>query len=375
MKKIYADHAATTKLSAKALEEMMKYFMEDFKNPSALYSDAIIPRRALAEARVTIAECIGAHPSEIIFTSGGTEGDNWVIKNMAFNKINSRRKIITSQIEHHAILNSCNAMEKLGYEVVYLPVDDKGIVSLEALKTEISNDTALVSIMYVNNEIGTIQNVKEIAHITHEYGALFHTDAVQAIGHIDVNVEELEIDMLSASAHKFNGPKGSGFLFLRNGVILNSYISGGSQEYNRRAGTENVAGIVGMAVALKENVDNIHTNADYLLKLEEAFIQKLDSYKIDFRKNGSAYKCPGNISLSFPNIEGEMILHRLDLKGVQISTGSACDSKNTQLSHVVKAIAIPGKYAKGTIRISLGADNTYDEVIYIADELANIIRK
>lgn len=375
MKKIYADHAATTKLSANAFEAMKHYFMDDYLNPSTLYSDANISRKAVANARASIAECIGAQSDEIIFTSGGTEADNCVIKNMAFNKTNNRRTIITSQIEHHAILNSCKVMEKLGYKVIYLPVENDGTISFKTLEAEISDDTALVSVMYVNNEIGTIQNIKKIAEISHRAGALFHTDAVQAMGHIDVNVKELGIDMLSASAHKFNGPKGIGFLYIKKGIEMNAYISGGSQEFNRRAGTENVAGIVGMAVALKENVNNIQANTKYLLKLEEMFIQQLSSYEIDFIRNGSANRCPGNISLSFPNISGEMILHRLDLKGVQIATGSACDSQNTQLSHVIKAIGIPETYSKGTIRISLGIDNTIDDVMYIAKELANIVCK
>ena len=372
MKKIYADHAATTKLSSMALEAMMEFLRDDYKNPSTLYSDASISRRAIVNARNRIAECIGAKPSEIIFTSGGTESDNCAIKNIVFNKCNTRRTIITSQIEHHAILNSCKIMEELGYKVVYLPVDNYGVVSIDLLKREINDDTAIVSIMYANNEIGTIQPIREIAQIAHKHGALFHTDAVQAIGHVNINVTELEIDMLSASAHKFNGPKGSGFLYLRDGVIMTPFISGGSQEHGLRAGTENVAGIVGMSVALRENTEQIHRNSHYLFELETTLIKRLQGYNLDFIKNGSEEKIPGNISLSFANAEGEMILHRLDLKGIQIATGSACDSKNTQLSHVVKAIGVPAKYAKGTIRISFGMDNTCEDAIYIADQIAHI---
>ena len=375
MRRIYVDHAATTKLSAKAFEAMKRYYIDDYFNPSTLYSDANICRRALADARECIAKCIGAQPNEIIFTSGGTEADNCVIKNIAFNESNNRRTIITSQIEHHAILNSCKIMENLGYPVIYLPVSKDGTILLDALEAEINADTALVSVMYVNNEIGTIQNIKDIAEISHKAGAIFHTDAVQAIGHIEVNVKKMDIDMLSASAHKFNGPKGVGFLYKKDAIKMNSYISGGNQEFNLRAGTENVAGIVGMAVALKENVNNIKANTQYLLELEEIFIRQLKEYEIDFIRNGSINKCPGNISISFPGISGEMILHRLDLKGVQIATGSACDSKNLQLSHVIKAIGVPELYAKGTIRISLGTENTIDDMIYIAKELANIIHK
>lgn len=374
MKKIYADHAATTKLSTRALDEMIRFLRDDYKNPSTLYSDATLPRKALADSRKRIAKSIGAESSEIVFTSGGTESDNWAIKNIAFNKNNSRKTIITSEIEHHAILNSCKIMDELGYQVIYLPVDDKGIVSIDSLKNVINEDTAIVSIMYANNEIGTIQPIKELAHITHKYGALFHTDAVQAVGHIDINVRDLEIDMLSASAHKFNGPKGIGFLYLRDGVALNPFITGGSQEHGLRAGTENVAGIVGMSIALQENIENLNTNEKYLQELEGILVERLRTYNIDFIQNGAKNKIPGNVSLSFADIEGEMLLHRLDLRGVQIATGSACDSQNIRLSHVVKAIRIPPNYANGTIRISFGTDNTYEDAIYIADEIANILK-
>lgn len=373
MKRIYADHAATTKLSEKALMAMMPYLQEDFKNPSTLYLSARVPRKAIADAREMIATAIGSFPNEIYFTSGGTEADNWAIKNVLFSGEQCRNKIITSCIEHHAILNSCKIMEKLGYEVVYLPVDREGVISPNALEKEMGSNVALVSIMYANNEIGTIQNIKELAEIAHKYGALFHTDAVQAVGHIEMQVNQLGVDMLSASAHKFNGPKGVGFLYLKNGIGINSFITGGNQESGKRAGTENVASIVGMSEALKENVSNLKENSRYLLSLERLFVGLLQKSNIDFMVNGSINKNPGNISLSIAGVDGEMLLHRLDLKGIEVATGSACDSVNNQISHVIRAIGVPGKYARGTIRISLGVDNTIEEVETIARELSDIV--
>lgn len=373
MNKIYADHAATTKLSEKALMAMMPYLQEDFKNPSTLYLSARVPRKAIADAREVIATAIGSLPNEIYFTSGGTEADNWAIKNVLFSGEQCRNKIITTCIEHHAILNSCKIMEKLGYEVVYLPVDREGIISSDALEKEMGSNVALVSIMHVNNEIGTMQNIKELAEIAHKCGALFHTDAVQAVGHIEIQVNQLGVDMLSASAHKFNGPKGVGFLYLKNGVGINSFITGGSQESGKRAGTENVAGIVGMSEALKENVSNLKENNGYLLYLEGLFVDLLKKNNIDFMVNGSINKKPGNISLSIADADGEVLLHRLDLKGIEVATSSACDSVNHQISHVIRAIGVPEKYARGTIRISLGADNTIEEIQTIAQELSGIV--
>lgn len=373
MKKIYADHAATTKLSDKALAVMMQYLQDNYKNPSTLYSSARVPRKAIADARKTIATAIGSFPNEILFTSGGTESDNWAIKNVLFSSDTSRKKIITSCIEHHAILNSCKVMEKLGFEVIYLPVGKDGLVSTDTLEKEMGNDIALVSIMFANNEIGTIQNIKELALVAHKYGALFHTDAVQAVGHIEIDVKELDIDMLSASAHKFNGPKGIGFLYVKNGVEIHSLITGGSQESGKRAGTENVASIVGMAEALKENVSSIEANSKYLFSLERLFLDKLKKNNIDFIVNGSTNKNPGNISLSIADLDGEVLLHRLDLKGIEVATGSACDSVNTQISHVIRAINVPKKYARGTIRISLGMDNSVEDIEIMAQELSDIV--
>jgi cysteine desulfurase len=374
MNKIYADHAATTKLSDRALNAMLPYMRDSFYNPSTLYSSAREPRKAIRLAREEIAEIIGALPEEIYFTSGGTEADNWAIKNVIFSSDN-KNKIITSAIEHHAILNSCKILEKLGYQITYLPVDGQGLIDANYLSSAIDDKTALVSIMMVNNEIGTIQNIKELADVTSQKGVLFHTDAVQAVGHIDVNVNDMGVDLLSASAHKFNGPKGVGFLYVRSGIGLSPYITGGEQEQGKRAGTENVAGIVGMAEALKENTDSLHDNQSHLRELVTKFIEGLKNSNVDFIINGSQSKVPGNISVSFADIDGEMILHRLDLKGIEIATGSACDSQNTQISHVIQAIGVPEKYAKGTIRVSLGIENTLDEIDTIVKELIGVVRK
>lgn len=371
--KVYADHAATTRLDTDAFEMMKPFLLNDFGNASQPYSFARTPKAALKTARATIAKCINAMPEEIYFTSGGTESDNWAIKSAAV-AFQNKRKIITSQIEHHAILHACQTVERMGESVGYVPVDTKGIVQPDILSRYINDDTKLVSIMYANNEIGSVQPIKTLCEIAHAKGALFHTDAVQAIGHIPVNVEELNIDMLSASAHKFNGPKGIGFLYIKKGTRMIPYVDGGAQEFGMRAGTENIASIVAMAAALEKNCNRMESVNKHLIKLEELLMLYLKKAKIDFIRNGSKEGIPGNISLSFRNSEGEMLLHRLDLMGISVSTGSACDSKQTQLSHVLKAIHVPEEYGKGTIRISLGYENTEEEISYIAAALIKILK-
>lgn len=372
---IYVDHAATTRLSDNALAAMRPYLENVYYNPSTLYSSASKPRNAIKAARYEIANLIGAVSNEIYFTAGGTESDNWAVKNVLFSCNQKKKKIVTSQIEHHAILNSCKVMEKLGYEVVYLPVDKFGNVQPDILEREVDDNTAIVSIMYANNEIGTIQNISDLAEVSHRNGALFHTDAVQAVGHIDINLREINVDFLSASAHKFNGPKGVGFLYVRQGVELSSLITGGGQESGKRAGTENVAGIVGMSTALRENVEKMEDNAIYLKNLSQYFVEKLRATGVDFIINGSCNRIPGNLSISFSNADGEMILHRLDLKGIEVATGSACDSVERQISHVIKAIAVPENYARGTIRFSFGMDNTENDILVIVKELKKILEK
>ena len=369
---IYADNAATTKLDNDAFEAMKPYLLNNYGNASQPYSFSRSVKKAIKEARETIARCISAEPEEIFFTSGGTESNNWVIKDNIFSNIN-HKTIITSEFEHHTIIRACESIENIGYPVVYLPITKSGIVDIEMYKKIITNNTYLTSIMFANNEIGTIQPIKELCKIAHENGSLFHTDAVQAVGHIDIDVKNLDIDMLSASAHKFNGPKGIGFLYIKKGTSIHSLMSGGMQEFGYRAGTENVASIVGMAVALKKNVDLLENSILHINRCVDAFFDEFNKYNIDYVINGKGDKIPGNINLSFKNKTGEGIMHLMDLKGVLISTGSACDSVNTRVSHVIKAINVPDEYQEGTIRISLNKDNTEEEARTIAKKLKDAI--
>lgn len=371
---IYADNAATTQLSKAAFEAMIPWLLDEYGNASQPYAFARKPKRALAEARATIAKCISAQPDEIFFTSGGTESDNWAIKGAAFADLD-KRATITSAFEHHAVLNSCSAIERLGYPVAYLMPTDAGIITAESLSNMISDTTRLVSVMFANNEIGTIQPIKELCDVAHEHGALFHTDAVQAVGHLKIDVQELGMDMLSASAHKFNGPKGIGFLYIRKGTKILPYADGGAQERRYRAGTENIASIVGMATALKENYTRLKSNIAYIKSLEIRLLEGLRETHIPFVRNGGDNTLPGLISLSFSGADGEAILHRMDLMGISISTGSACDSVNTEISHVLKAIQLEEILAKGTIRISLGRNNTEEDVDCIVGALTKVLRK
>jgi len=371
---IYLDNAATTKLNTEAFKAMIPWLTDEYGNASQPYSFARKPKKALAEARATIAKCLNALPEEIYFTSGGTESVNWAIKGSAFSDSDKRPTII-SAIEHHAVLNACASIERLGYPVAYLQPDAEGVICPEVLASIITNKTRLVSIMFSNNEIGTVEPIRELAEVVHEHGSLFHTDAVQTVGHVSVDVQELGLDMLSASAHKFNGPKGVGFLYIKKGVKLNSFNDGGSQEFGMRAGTENIAAIIGMATALKQNCDTLKQNKDHILKLEQQLLHALVSNNLDFVRNGAENHVPGNISLSFRNQDGEAILHRLDLMGICVSTGSACDSVNTQVSHVLQAIGLDYTYAKGTIRISLSKDNTEKEIEQISKAIIKIIEK
>lgn len=368
---VYADNAATTRLSNKAFESMLPYLQNEYGNASQLYSFARLTKKALKEARQVIANCIGAQPSEIFFTSCGTESDNWVINGA----VQQHLPIVTSSIEHHAILRPCESAKRCGCSVSLLPVTKEGIVLSSSVKEVVHSSCGLLSVMYANNEIGTIQPIKELATIAHENGWLMHTDAVQAIGHTRINVRELGVDMLSASAHKFNGPKGIGFLYIKEGVNWPALIKGGTQENGLRAGTENVASIVGMATALEENVISICENESHLAHLEEILISNLSRSGIAFYRNGAENHIKGNVSLSFPNRSGESIMHRLDLKGICVSTGSACDSKETQISHVLKAIGLEEMLAKGTIRISLSKYNTEHDMMKIVQVLVGILKE
>jgi len=370
---IYADNAATTQLDPEALAAMMPYLKSEYGNASQPYAFAHSAKKALKEARADIASCINADAEDIYFTSGGTESDNWALKGTMYAH-GDHRGLITSQVEHNAILHSATAIERMGYPVTYLPVDPECTVSLTALKDVITDNTRLVSVMLSNNEVGTIQPIRELASIAHERKALFHTDAVQAVGHIKVDIKELDVDLLSASAHKFNGPKGIGFLYIKKGTSLLPFNDGGAQEFGMRAGTENIASIVGMATALKSNCTLLESHQKHLNSLEEELLKGLQQSGLDFVRNGSNHRVPGNVSLSFKGADGEMLLHRLDLMGICVSTGSACDSKNTQVSHVLKAMDIPEEYARGTIRISLGKNNTLEEVQTIIKSIQKVLR-
>lgn len=369
---IYADNAATTKLDKVAFDAMTPWLLVEYGNASQPYSFSRKPKKALADARATIASCIGALPEEIYFTSGGTESDNWVIKSTAFSDP-GKRLMITSAFEHHAVLHSCASIEHLGYPVAYMQPTNDGYITPGILEKCITDSTRLVSVMFANNEIGSIQPILKLCEVSHMHGALFHTDAVQTVGHVRIDVHELGVDFLSASAHKFNGPKGIGFLYIRKGIDLAPYVDGGAQESARRAGTENVASVVGMAAALKANCDSLERNQQYISSLEKRLISKLNESYVAYRLNGGDKRLPGLLNLSFPGKDGEAILHRMDLMGISISTGSACDSKNTQISHVLKAIRLDDDLAKGTIRISLGKNNTGEEVNLIAASLAKIL--
>lgn len=368
---IYADNAATTKIDPEAFESMLPFLQDMYGNASQPYMFARPAKQAIKDAREIIAHCINAEPNEIYFTSGGSESDNWALKGTYFA---TKKNIITSSIEHHAVLNTVSYLKKFGCSVTYLPVDKYGVVSPQTLNDCIKPNDGIVSVMLANNEIGTIEPIQQLSKIAHEHNCLFHTDAVQAVGHIKIDVQALGVDMLSASAHKFNGPKGVGFLYKKNGVEIDNLIHGGTQEYGNRAGTENIALIIGMATALKNNINNIDEHQNKLQFLDDLFMKELSETNIDFVRNGSyEQRLPGNINLSIKDADGEALLHRLDLKGICVSTGAACDSVNTQTSHVLQAIGIEKSYANGTIRISLGKNNTIQDVHYIVNALSDIL--
>lgn len=335
------------------------------------YSFSRKPKKAIAEAREIIAACIGAEPEEIFFTSGGTESDNWAIKGTALTR-GRNGALLASAFEHHAVLRACMAIEQERWPVAYISPTKDGLIDPKNLWCRLTSDTRMVSVMMANNEVGTIQPISQLAGLAHEHHAIFHTDAVQAIGHIPVNVKELGVDLLSASAHKFNGPKGVGFLYIRKGTAITPYENGGSQERGMRAGTENVAGIVGMATALKEHCDAMAEETQHLNALTATFLQSLQG--IPFILHGDGQKrLPGFLSLAFPGFEGETLLHRLDLMGIAVSTGAACDSKTTVISHVLESMRVPEDLAKATIRISFGAENTQEEATEISRALRRIL--
>lgn len=372
--RIYVDNAATTKMNAAVAEEMIPFMTEFYGNPSSIYLEGREAKRAVEKSREQVAKAISAEPKEIYFTGSGTEADNWAVRSAAAAYSNKGKHIITSSVEHHAVLHTCQDLEKQGYEVTYLPVDKYGRVSVEDLRNSIRPDTILVSIMFANNEIGTIMPVKEIGAVCRENGVLFHTDAVQAIGMCEIDVEELNIDMLSLTAHKFHGPKGAGALYVRQGVKLTPFITGGAQERGKRAATENVPGIVGLGKAIELAAENIPERQKKLSELRDYYIEKVLN-KIPYsRLNGHPKdRLPGNANISFQFIEGEGMLLRLDMKGISASSGSACTSGSLDPSHVLLAIGLKHEEAHGSLRVSFDETNTKEQVDYIVDELADII--
>jgi cysteine desulfurase len=373
---IYFDHAATTPVRTEVIEEMLPYFNQKFGNPSSIYSLGRDSKKAIEEAREKVAKAIGAQPREIFFTGSGTEADNWAIKGVAYANRQKGKHIITSAIEHHAVLHSCQYLESDGFEVTYLPVDADGLVTAEQVRAAIRPDTILVTIMFANNEIGTVQPIAEIGKITKEKGVYFHTDAVQAMGNIDINVADMNIDLLSMSSHKFYGPKGIGALYIKKGVKITSFMHGGAQERGRRASTENVAAIVGLAKALEVAVENLGTYNKKLLALRDRTIEEIRK-KIPFiRLNGHRDKrLPGNVNFSFEFIEGESLLLMLDMKGIAASSGSACTSGSLDPSHVLLAIGLPHEIAHGSLRITFGDDNSDSDIDYLMEVLPSIVQR
>ena len=373
--KIYADNAATTRMSRTAIDAMIPYLEEVYGNPSSLYSDGQRAKEAIEAARKEIAQIINADPREIIFTSGGSEADNQAILSAAaIGQKVGKRHIISSAIEHHAVLHTLNKLEKLGFEITLLPVHENGIVRVDELEAAIREDTCLVTIMFANNEIGTIQPVREIGEICRAHKVLFHTDAVQAIGHIPINVAEYHIDMLSASAHKFHGAKGVGFLYARKGIRLSNLIEGGAQERGRRAGTENVAGIVAMAAALKESSDNMETNTAKLISIRNRLIEGLREIPHSALNGDIEKRLPSNVSFCFEGVEGEALLLLLDDKGIAASSGSACTSGSLDPSHVLLAIGRVHDVAHGSLRLTPGENTTDEEVDYIIQSVKDVVQ-
>ena len=373
---IYLDNAATTALHPEVFQRMQPYFTELYGNPSSIYSFSAKAKKAIDEARSEVATFIGAKENEIYFTGGGSESDNWALKAAAFAYRNKGNHIITSKIEHHAILHTCEYLEKLGFEISYIDVDEEGVIKLEELKAAIRPTTILISVMFANNEIGTIQPIREIGEIAKEHKILFHTDAVQAYGHIPINVNELNIDMLSASGHKINGPKGVGIMYLRNGVRLGSFIHGGAQERNRRAGTLNTPGIVGFGAATKLAKETLEERAEYEKNLRDYLMERVMKEIPYVKLNGHpTLRLSNNANFSFRFVEGESLLIMLDQKGICASSGSACTSGSLDPSHVLLAIGLPHEIAHGSLRITLSKDTTKEEIDFVVDELKKIIER
>lgn len=376
MEKIYLDNAATTSLKSEVLEEMMPILKENYGNPSSIYSIGRNARKEVEKSRQTVAEILGANPNEIFFTSGGTESDNWAIRGVAFAQLRKgKNHIITSKIEHHAVLHTVKELEKEGFEATYLDVDKNGFVNPEDVKAAITEKTALVTVMYANNEIGTIQKISEIGKVCHEKGVIFHTDAVQAVGHLEINVKEQNIDLLSLSGHKFHGPKGVGALYVKKGVRILNLMQGGAQESNKRPGTENVAGIVGLAKALEISMQNRQEKNKNLEKKRDFLITELLKIKRSRLNGDRTERLPGNVNISFEGIEGESLLLLLDAAGICASSGSACTSGSLDPSHVLLAIGLVHEVAHGSLRLSLDESTTMEELEYTVSEVKKIVER
>ncbi|MCY6372311.1 cysteine desulfurase NifS [Clostridium ganghwense] len=376
-KKIYMDYSATTYTKPEVLEEMLPYFTESFGNPSSLYTLSNGNKKAVVTAREKVSKAINAEKDEIYFTAGGSEADNWAIKGIAFAHKNKGNHIITTNIEHHAVLNTCKFLEKNGFEVTYLPVDEYGLIDIKQLQEAITDKTILVSVMFANNEIGAIQPIKEIGEICREKKILFHTDAVQAVGHVPIDVKDMHIDLLSMAAHKFYGPKGVGALYIRRGVKIENLIHGGGQERSKRASTENVPGIVGIGKSIELAIKNMNEENKKLEGFRDKLIKELMVRIPHTKLNGPTgdKRLPGNVNMSFIGIEGETLLLDLDDKGIYASTGSACASGDLSASHVLLAIGLSHGVAHGSLRLSLGEGTTEEEVDYVIEVLPEIIKR
>lgn len=373
---IYLDHAATTAARPEVVEAMLPYFTEKFGNPSSVYTFSQKNKAVITECRELIAKSLSAKSNEIYFTAGGSESDNWALKAAAEAYASKGKHIITTKIEHHAILHTAQYLESKGFEVTYLDVDENGIVKLDQLKQAIRPDTILISVMFANNEIGTIQPIREIGEIAKEHGIIFHTDAVQAYGQIPIDVEEYHIDMLSASGHKLNGPKGIGFLYIRTGLKLRSFVHGGAQERSRRAGTENVTGIVGLAKAVEIAFETMEERTKKESEMRDHLIERILAEVPYARLNGHrTNRLPNNVNISFQFIEGESLLIMLDMAGICASSGSACTSGSLDPSHVLLAIGLPHEIAHGSLRMTIGDENTMEEMDYVVDNIKEIVTK
>ena len=373
---IYLDNAATTKTAPEVVDAMLPYFSEYYGNASTIYSLGAESKKAMDHARQTIADSLGAKPEEIYFTAGGSESDNWALKATAEAYASKGKHIITTKIEHHAILHTCEYLEKRGFEITYLNVDRDGLISLDELKAAIRPDTILISVMFANNEIGTIEPIAEIGEIAKEHGVLFHTDAVQAYAQVPINVDEMHIDMLSASGHKLNGPKGIGFLYIRKGVKIRSFVHGGAQERSRRAGTENIPGIVGLGAAVERAMRIMDTKTRKEIELRDYLIGRLENEIPHCWLNGHRTKrLPNNINFSFLFIEGGSMLIMLDMKGICASSGSACTSGSLDPSHVLLAIGLKHEEAHGSLRLTLSEESTKEEMDIVAEEVKKIVQR